>query len=198
MGLTFSNLGPALAALFHTGPMDQTNDTMIGPVRMSGIGTTGSGLTAARAVFVYMGRARRAWTPSAISALIRTAPTGTGQIEMWMGTSAQPPLRNTTRELTRVWSWMTTVAPTTTVPLRFTAPTIPQIASGAHLWLGIRSVSWTAQPSVEAGGLGGLTGSVMFSTTVGDLTLSPAASIATGSLTIPAAGDLTPYLRLEI
>lgn len=197
MGITWSNIATSLRDRFIAGPLDQTTDRFILPCGQRPIGTTGQALPASRAVFIYMGRATRAWTPAAVAFLCRTAPTGTGQYELWMGTSPNPPIRSTTQTLTRIWSGLSTTIPATTAVTRFTTA-LPQIAAGAYVWLGARSVAWTTQPSIEASSYGVQSGSVFYWVGATDLTLGGGATIASGSLTIPPVTDLTPTLRLEV
>jgi hypothetical protein len=196
MPITLSNLAADLIARLNSGPMDQDPGAFVLPAGQRPVGTTGTGLTASRAVFVYMGRARRNWTPQAISFLCRTAPTGTGQTEVWMGTSPNAPTRGTAQTLTRTWSQLTTTIHVTNALTRFTT-SVPQIAVGSHLWLGVRAATWTGMPSLEASSYS-LGSGVLYWVGSTGLTLSGAASISSGSLTQPAATDLTPTLRLEI
>ena len=196
MPITLSNLAAAVRAFLPDGPMDDTPDRYVLPVGVRGLGATGIALTASTGWFVYMGRANRNWTPAAFSWLCRTAPTGTGQHEVWLGTSPNAPIYNTTQTLTRLWSASSTSIMSITAMTRFTSG-LPQINSGVHLWAGIRASAWTAQPSCEGGSYSCRSGGALTWASATDLTQSGGASIASGTLTLPAVSQITHMLRLE-
>lgn len=194
MPLSFSNLAAEVVSRLIAGNMDQSFNQSVIPAGVSGLGATSQTLTNARAVFVYMGQATRSWTPTNMSALVRTAASGAGQTELWLGTTANAP-NKAVQALTRLASGSSTTIFAANAVCRLANST--QISRGAHVWMGIRCAYATTQIGVEAGGYAMALGNTMYWASATDLNGAGGASIGTGSLTLPAVNDLSLILRLE-